>query len=168
MGPATEQQGIRRLSSFADERGFVLLSPASADGTWDAIRGGYGEDVRTIDECLVRTFAACRIDAARIGICGFSDGASYALGLGLSNGDLFRALMAYSPGFIPQGYKRVASPRVFISHGTNDQILPIDSCGRPVARKLKGQGYQVLFREFDGPHTVPKEITEESLTWFLS
>src|SRR5262245_42204682 len=31
-GPA--QQGIRRLSSFADEFGFLLLSPASQGDTW--------------------------------------------------------------------------------------------------------------------------------------
>src|SRR5215470_2881240 len=37
-----EQQGIRRLGALADEFGFVLLSPASEEGTWDAIRSGYG------------------------------------------------------------------------------------------------------------------------------
>src|SRR3954465_4588870 len=36
-----EQQGIRRLSGLADELGFLLLSPASKEGTWDAIRSGY-------------------------------------------------------------------------------------------------------------------------------
>src|SRR4051794_6523594 len=37
-----EQQGIRRLSALADEFGFLLLSPASQEGTWDAIRTGFG------------------------------------------------------------------------------------------------------------------------------
>ena len=36
-----EQQGIRRLRALADEFGFLLLSPASQEFTWDAIRSGY-------------------------------------------------------------------------------------------------------------------------------
>ena len=98
-----EQQGIRRLSGLADEFGFLLLSPASQDGTWDAIRSGFGADVRLIDQALSKVFGMRQIDARKIAVCGFSDGASYALGLGMSNGDLFRAVMAFSPGFVPRG-----------------------------------------------------------------
>src|SRR5258707_8891569 len=96
-----EQQGIRRLSAFADEFGFLLLSPASQEGTWDAIRSGYGPDVRFIDQALGKAFALRRVNPRKIAVCGFSDGASYALGLGMFNGDLFRAVMAFSPGFVP-------------------------------------------------------------------
>src|SRR5438034_838333 len=98
-----EQQGIRRLSALADEFGFLLLSPASQEGTWDAIRSGFGTDVRFIDQALTKVFAQRRVDPRRVAVCGFSDGASYALGLGMSNGDLFRAVMAFSPGFVPSG-----------------------------------------------------------------
>lgn len=163
----SEQQGINKLSTFADEMGFLLLSPASAGGTWDAIREGYGPDVTGIDEALTRTFATCQIDARRIALCGFSDGASYALGLGLSNGDLFRAVAAFSPGFIPPGSKQIGTPRVFISHGINDTILPIDNCSRRLVPELKRVGYKVTYREFDGPHTVPREIVGEAIRWFL-
>src|SRR4051812_22884543 len=41
-----EQQGIRRMKPYADQFQFVLLSPASEAGTWDAIRDAYGPDVR--------------------------------------------------------------------------------------------------------------------------
>lgn len=162
-----EQQGVRRLSSFADESGFLLLSPASAGGTWDAIRDGYGPDVKAIDQALTRTFAARVVDSKRIAVCGFSDGASYALGLGLSNGDLFQSVMAFSPGFIPPGSKQTGKPRVFVSHGTGDNILPIDSCSRRLVPQLKQDGYPVTYREFAGPHTVPREIVVEATKWFL-
>lgn len=164
----SEQQGIKRLSSFADESGFLLLSPASSSMTWDAIRDGYGPDVSAIDQALTRTFAARRVDPQRIAVCGFSDGASYALGLGLSNGDLFGSIMAFSPGFIPSGSKNTGKPRVFVSHGTNDTILPIASCSRRLVPELKQAGYKVTYREFEGPHTVPRDIMEESLRWFLA
>src|SRR5436190_23104023 len=80
----SEQQGIKRLGPLAEELGFLLLSPASADGTWDGIQDGYGIDVRVIDLGLKRTFETERVDARRIAVCGFSDGASYGLGLGLA------------------------------------------------------------------------------------
>lgn len=162
-----EQQGIKRLSPFAEEFGFLLLSPASEDGTWDAIQGNYGADVRSIDRALARVFELRNVDAKRIGLCGFSDGASYGLGLGLSNGDLFSNVMAYSPGFIPGRPRPNGQPKIFISHGTHDQILPIDTCSRRLVPELKKAGYEITYREFEGPHTVPREITEESLKWFL-
>lgn len=167
----SEQQGIRRLSSLADDAGFLLLSPASEGQTWDAIQNGYGPDVRTIDQALTRAFAMRRVDASRIGVAGFSDGASYALGVGLSNGELFNAVMAFSPCFIPPGAaihsKPYERPRVFVSHGTNDSILPMASCSGRLVPELKRGGYPVTYREFEGPHTVPPEIAKEAVRWFL-
>jgi phospholipase/carboxylesterase len=163
----SEQQGIRKLTPFADDRGFLLLSPASTGGTWDAIQEGYGPDVSIIDQALTRAFAARYVDERRIAVCGFSDGASYALGLGLSNGDLFTSVLAFSPGFIPAGSKQTGRPRIFVSHGTNDEILPIASCSRRLVPELTKAGYKVTFREFDGPHAVPREIVEEAMQWLL-
>ena len=131
-----EQQGIRRLSALADEFGFLLLSPASQEGTWDAIRSGYGPDVRFIDQALIKVFAQRRVDPRKIAVCGFSDGASYALGLGMSNGELFRHVMAFSPGFVPSGVEESGTPRIFISHGTKDEILPIDTCSRRLVPRV--------------------------------
>jgi predicted esterase len=162
-----EQQGIRRLSALADEFGFLLLSPASEDYTWDAIRPGNGTDTRLVDQGLTKAFTQRRVDTARIAVCGFSDGASYSLGLGLSNGDLFSSIIAFSPGFIPSGVERTGTPRVFISHGTRDEILPIEDASRPLVPRLKQRGYDVTFREFDGPHGVPPEIARAAIQWFL-
>ncbi len=164
----SEQQGIRRLTPLADELGFVVLSPASLGGSWDAIRDGYGADVRMIDQALTRTFAMCRVDPRRVGLSGFSDGASYGLGLGLANGELFSSVIAFSPGFIPPGSPRHGKPRIFVSHGRNDEILPIDDCSRRLVPQLTKAGYSVEFKEFDGPHTVPPEIAAEAMRWFLA
>jgi phospholipase/carboxylesterase len=162
-----EQQGIRRLSALAGEFGCLLLSPASEDTTWDAIRSGYGSDVRLIDQALAKVFAAHRVDPRRIAIAGFSDGASYALGLGMSNGDLFPAVIAFSPGFVPPGAEKNGRPRIFFSHGTEDQILPIDMASRRLAPDFKLAGYDVTFKEFDGPHTVPPDMARAAFEWFL-
>lgn len=162
-----EQQGIRRLRALADEFGFLLLSPASQEITWDAIHSGYGADTRLIDQALSKAFADRRVDAGKIAVCGFSDGASVALGLGMSNGDLFNTVMAFSPGFIPSGSGQTGTPRIFISHGTKDQILPFEGSSQRLVPQLKQAGYNVKFEEFDGPHGVPPEIARHAIEWFL-
>ncbi len=165
----SEEQGIKRMGPLADDLGFLLLSPASEDRTWDAIQGDYGKDVQAIGQALSRAMdLAPTIDAKRVVVAGFSDGASYALGLGMRNPGLFSSIVAFSPGFIPGGGVRAGAgkaPRVFVSHGTDDAILPIDSCSRQMVPLIKRDGYAVTYREFTGPHTVPKEIAEEALRW---
>jgi phospholipase/carboxylesterase len=163
-----EQGGLRFLTPYADAFAFVLLAPSSEDGTWDAVGSAYGPDVRFIDRSLERAFERCWIDPNRVAVSGFSDGASYALGLGLSNGGLFRSVMAFSPGFVPRGVQPDGRPRFFLSHGTADRVLPIDQCSRTIVPKLTRAGYHVTFREFDGPHTLPRDVGDEAMRWFLT
>jgi phospholipase/carboxylesterase len=155
---------LRRLSSAADEVGVAVLAPDSRDTTWDAIRGSFGRDVAFLNRALERVFDSVAVDPARIAVGGFSDGASYAISLGLINGDLFPRVVAFSPGFVVEGKPR-GTPRFFISHGTSDQILPIDSCSRRIVVGLQKRGYEVIFREFQGGHEVPADIAREGLAW---
>ena len=100
-------------------------------------------------------------------IGGFSDGATYAVSLGLINGDLFRRVVAFSPGFVIPGETQ-GKPRFFISHGTEDKILPIDRCRRVIVSRLQKRGYDVTFREFDGGHEIPAAIAREGMTWMAA
>jgi phospholipase/carboxylesterase len=154
------------LQDFADKAGLLLLVPDSRERTWDVIVGGYGPDVAYIDRALKKTFDLYNINPTRIAIGGFSDGASYALSLGITNGDLFTHVIAFSPGFIAPASQH-GSPALYISHGTHDRVLPIDTCSRKIVPRVKSAGYQVRYREFDGPHTVPSEIAGEAIAWFL-
>jgi phospholipase/carboxylesterase len=164
---ATESsaQSVDALREAADRTGTIILAPSSAAVTWDAIRGGFADDLSDIDSQLTRVFQRCAVDRGRIAIAGFSDGASYAISLGLINGDLFTHIIAYSPGFIiPR--PRHGHPRVFIAHGTRDEILPIDQCGRRIASELQAAGYTVDFNTFDGPHMIRPEMVDRSMRWF--
>ncbi len=155
---------LSRLSGAADAAGVAVLAPDSRSSTWDAIRGRFGPDVAFIERALQKVFETVNVDEARVAVGGFSDGASYALSLGLVNGDLFRHVVAFSPGFLVKGTRR-GRPRVFISHGGSDQILPIDQTSLRIIPGLRAQGYDVTFREFDGGHEVPRAIAEEGVTW---
>ena len=161
------RSGISSFLDLADEAGLVLLAPESRERTWDVLVGGYGPDVEFIDRALEQTFDRLAVDAGRVAVEGFSDGASYALSIGLTNGDLFTHVLAFSPGFAsPANYR--GRPRVFVSHGTRDGVLPIRDTSRRIVPQLKRAGYEVRYREFDGPHTVPRSVAREALEWFTS
>ncbi|MGY1836623.1 alpha/beta hydrolase [Blastococcus sp. SYSU DS0510] len=154
--------GLALLQAEADERGLLLLAPSSRGPTWDAVRGGFGPDLRVVDRALRRAFGTVPVDGGRIAVAGFSDGASYALGLGLANGELFDAVLAFSPGFVPEtSWHR--PPRVFVSHGTGDDVLPVDRTSRRIVPALREEGVEVTYREFPGPHALPPEIAREAL-----
>jgi phospholipase/carboxylesterase len=158
---------LRRLGSAPADAGIMVLSPDSRGGTWDAIRSGFGADVEYLDRALARVFDMMAIDPARVAIGGFSDGATYALSLGLINGDLFRRVVAFSPGFVIPGETH-GNPSFFVSHGTSDRILPIEECSRQIVPALRRRGYDVTFREFDGPHTVPADVAQDAMKWLIS
>jgi predicted esterase len=160
------QNGMSLLQVLSDATGIILLAPASRRDSWDIIVfDRYGPDVAFIDQALTRVFEEYAVDPARLAIGGFSDGASYALSLGLNNGDLFTHVIAFSPGFaMPAEYH--GKPQIYISHGIHDRVLPIEPCSRRIVPRLERAGYQILYHEFDGPHTVPVEIGLEALEWF--
>lgn len=160
------QHGIGLLEGLADATGVILVATHSRRSTWDVLVDDFGPDVEVIDRALTQTFSRYAVDPARVAIGGFSDGASYALSLGLSNGSLFRHIIAFSPGFAAPAEPK-GEPRVFISHGVHDQVLSITSCSRRIVPALKRAGYDVTYREFDGPHVVPPEIAKGAVDWFL-
>ncbi|MDQ3831712.1 MAG: phospholipase [Candidatus Tectomicrobia bacterium] len=157
--------GLALLQHFADSSGLILLAPESRRKTWDVILDAYGPDVAFIDRALAQTFQRYAVDPAHVAVGGFSDGASYALSLGLTNGDLLTHVIAFSPGFMAPT-RQQGSPRLFISHGTHDQVLPIEHCSRRIVPQLRRAGYDVRYREFDGPHTIPPAIAREAVQWF--
>jgi phospholipase/carboxylesterase len=158
---------LRAVVSAADRYGVVVVAPDSRAATWDLIvLGGFGADVPFVDRALDAAADRCDADFGRMAAAGISDGASYALSLGLCNGDLFEAVLAFSPGFMVPS-EPVGMPRVFVSHGTSDPVLPIDVCGRPIAFGLQRAGYDVTFREFDGGHTVPPAVADEGVRWWV-
>uniref|UniRef100_B8HKS8 Phospholipase/Carboxylesterase n=1 Tax=Cyanothece sp. (strain PCC 7425 / ATCC 29141) TaxID=395961 RepID=B8HKS8_CYAP4 len=161
------QAGLDLLQPLADHFGILLLAIDSRDRrTWDVIINRYGPDIRFIDQALGHTFSRYAIDPEHLAIAGFSDGASYALSVGITNGNLFSHVIAFSPGFMaPAGQQ--GEPYIFISHGTADPVLNINRCSRKIAPKLQQAGYQVDYREFEGGHTVPHAIAIASLHWFL-
>ncbi len=125
------------------------------------------------------------LDRHHIGMMGFSDGASFALSMGLLNGDLFSHCMALSPGrltHVADHYRTGALCGVYVSHGIQDDVLDVRET-RAIVEYLREHGcvvrcvlcpsltacsnIDVVFAEFEGEHVVPSNILEEALSFFL-
>jgi phospholipase/carboxylesterase len=162
-GAGGHAEGTLRLIEDAAP-GALLLVPESRGPTWDVILGAYGPDVSFLDAVLrAVVFGRHRVDGRRVALAGFSDGASYALSLAIGNGDLFTHALAFSPGFAAPP-EPVGRPRVFVSHGVADDVLPIGPCSRRLVPRLRAAGYEVRYREFPGGHHVPPELVSEAVT----
>ncbi|SCG67487.1 alpha/beta hydrolase [Micromonospora inositola] len=158
----TARQGLDLLLPLADAHRLLLLAPQATASSWDLVGEGYGPDVRRIDELLGVVFGAYPVAGVALG--GFSDGASYALSLGLTNGDLVDAVLAFSPGFAAPLVTH-GRPRAFVSHGSDDRVLPVDVCSRRLVPRLHSLGYPVEYAEFAGGHEVPAEIRQRAVAW---
>jgi predicted esterase len=159
--------GISYIRAYADEKNIILLSPASHDYSWDLIAtDSFGTDVLFIDHALSYVFDRFSIATSCVAIGGFSDGASYALCMGLGNGDLFTHIIAFSPGFYYTVESR-GKPRVYISHGKEDDVLPIEPCSRSIIPKLKREGLAISYEEFNGRHEIPPSISKGAVDWFV-
>lgn len=150
---------------FADEFGFIILAPDSrSELTWDLVLGEYGPDLEFLQAAFVQTAARCAIDRRRMSVAGHSDGASYSLSFGISNGDVFGKIIALSPGVMTPA-AAAGKPRMFIAHGTADRTMPIDDTSRKFVPRLRGLGYDVTYREYDGGHTAPPAVVREAFEW---
>ncbi|MDQ6814651.1 MAG: alpha/beta hydrolase-fold protein [Bacteroidota bacterium] len=161
------EHGLNLLMQYADDQHLLLLAPASRVNTWDVIvKNTFNSDVIFIDEALSLVFERYNIDVKHIAIGGFSDGASYALSLGLSNGDLFTHIIAFSPGFY-HTIENKGYPNIFISHGVKDKILPIAPCSRRIVPRLKRLRHNIRYEEFQGEHEIPQDVSVAAINWFL-
>src|SRR4029450_7443821 len=93
---------LRAVLAAADRYGVVLVAPDSRHPTtWDLIAEGRpAPRVPFLDLVLDAVADRLDLDTGRLAVGGVSDGASYALSLGICNGDVFAAVLAFSPGFL--------------------------------------------------------------------
>jgi phospholipase/carboxylesterase len=152
------------MQPLADETGMVLVAPNSRDSSWDIRYGAFGADVAFINTMLERVFDQVRVNASRIALCGFSDGASYALSIGLINGDLFSRVLAMSPRIYGQSASgRQAKDFRDARYARSDpRHRSHQSRSRSAAEE---GGYDVEYHEFDGRHGVSPALLRDAVTW---
>lgn len=164
----TARGAIDLVKDHADALGILILAPKSRAATWDIIADGrFGPDEAALDALVRQASVDYAVDQRRVAIGGFSDGASYALTIGLARGDRFSDIIAFSPGFAAPD-RIHGTPAIFISHGVADRVLPIHACSRRLAPRLKRAGYDVRYEEFADGHIVPEALARLALQTFAT
>ena len=165
---------LQAMKPVSERLGVMLLAPRSAARTWDLVRNMQkgddpwrGPDASRLDQTLGDLFPRAAVDPSRVALLGFSDGASYALSLGVSNPKLFTAVIALSPGMFVPPARVDRAQRVFIAHGRSDAVLPF-AAAKDMAGTLRDAGGNVRFRSFDGGHQIDRDSLAEALDWALS
>lgn len=142
---------LNRYIPVAEQQGAILVAQQSTDVSW-RIRASsngrvdFGPDVEKIDQALAQLFAQVSVDPRRTVVIGFSDGASYALSVGLANPQLFRCIVALSPGYLAIPSRVDRSQRIFITHGRRDEILPFSNVIGSIVPDLEKVGLRPRVR----------------------
>lgn len=158
---------VRYTFPIAEEFGVIVIAPESRDLTWGQSVPGFDADVRYLGSAYRHVSSLLDVDRTHVALGGHSDGAGYALSMGLAYGDVFNHVMVFSGGLmIP--FRKQGKPRMFFAHGVNDAQMPIDRTSRRFVPQLKDEGYDVTYREYDGGHGVPVPIVREGFEWFLA
>ncbi|QYY28756.1 esterase [Cupriavidus pinatubonensis] len=151
----------------AAQHKFLVLAPHSMFPTWDIVIGGNGPDLQRLHQALAAVTSRYHIRRDQLAFAGFSDGASYALSIGITNGDIASHVIAFSGGFMSV-FMQEGMPKVFIAHGLADEQLPVQTSGRNNAMRLRAAGYDVEYVEFDGPHAIQPDIVDLAIRFFLA
>jgi predicted esterase len=166
------QEFLSEFKRTADQRGALLLALQATGRTWTLKpdgngRADFGAEPAALDEALTVLFDQTAIDPKRVAILGFSDGASYALSIGLANPRLFKGVVALSPGtvWLPPGVD--SSQRIFIAHGTRDEILPFENARDTIAPGLEKAGLKPQTLWFRGEHEIDDPSVEQALDYVL-
>jgi predicted esterase len=157
----------------AAARDALFLVPRSTNTTWDLLVGGAPDDLEFLARLHVEIYRRIRVDPARQALIGYSDGASYALAVGLSNPLTFAAVMGWAAGFVAIDESAIAPddprPRILLEHGTHDTVFPFEVVCRPNVALLRGLGYEVELRvDEGGVHWPSPGFQPAALDWFFT
>jgi len=170
-----DRQDERLAGAYRNEperRQALFLVPRSLERTWDVITREDRPDLDFLEFAYDLIYRRYPVDPGRQALTGYSDGASYALSIGLSNPRIFLAVMGWAAGFVMRDdtvSEDDPKPRVLLEYGTHDPMFPFERVALPMRQKLERAGYEVEFRTDEGGRHWPSgEFRPESLNWFFS
>jgi phospholipase/carboxylesterase len=150
-------------------RGFLLLAPSSRGTTWSL--AAPERDGRAVREMVAYVCARWPVDRARILLTGLSDGASFALRIGLGPESPFTAVATVAGVLHPASFAacQIAGARgrrIYQVHGARDWLFPAE-LARAARDALSGAGADLVYREIeDLAHAWPREENDRILRWF--
>lgn len=162
---------VKASRAEPDKRDALFFVPRSIAPTWDLITGGGRPDLDFFEFAFDLIYRRYPVDPGRQAMVGYSDGASYALSIGLSNPRLFRAVMVWAAGFVAVDDTFVSpddpKPDLYLEYGTQDELFPFQQVALPMRESLQQAGYAVEFSvDEGGKHWPSGYFQTEALNWF--
>jgi predicted esterase len=177
-----QREMLEHMEGEADARGIVLLAPASRGISWDSVlaaeeppspgsalanararRFTGSEDANRVEAAIAALGRQMPVDRARAVLAGFSDGATFALAMGMARSHAFAAVIAWSPGIAIRTTDPAHGRKVFVSHGRRDPLLRFDETCGEIVPMLQSEGAAVTFLPFDGGHEAPAGVKDAFL-----
>jgi predicted esterase len=173
---------VQHFEAEADKRGIILLAPTSRGVSWDIVLDAEAppspdsplaneqahsfsrtRDSDRVEAAIANLSRIVPVDRAHTVLAGFSDGATFALAMGLSRDHQFAAVIAWSPGIAIRTERPARGRRVFVSHGRQDPLLNFEvTCGE-IVPLLENEGAAVTFLPFNGVHEAPDAVKDAFL-----
>lgn len=106
----------------------------------------------------------------RVYLCGFSQGSIMAYSVGLTVPEKIKGIAIMSGRLLEEVKPMIASKdklknlKVFISHGTNDNVLSISNA-REANSYLKQVGINATYKEYPEVHTISNAMFNDMLIW---
>jgi phospholipase/carboxylesterase len=161
----------------AERRQALFLIPRSVEPTWDLIASEGRLDLDFLEYAYDLIYRRYPVDALQQTLVGYSDGASYALSVGLCNCSMFSALIGWAAGFLvvdPPTAERFREgvpeprPRIYLEHGTHDQLFDFQKVAIPMRDQLQKSGFDVTFSVDEGGRHMPSgSFHQEALDWYF-
>jgi phospholipase/carboxylesterase len=150
-------------------RRFLLMAPTSQGTTWSLQAPPV--DGRRLASMVEYACESWSVDRDRILLTGLSDGATFALLVGLSPDSPYTALAPVSGVLHPAVHangslQRAAGRRVHLVHGALDWMFPV-ALARMARETLESAGCDLTYCEVpDLSHAYPREENDHILSWF--
>jgi phospholipase/carboxylesterase len=112
-----------------------------------------------------------QVDDNHIYIGGFSQGAITTLSTALLYPDEVTGVVCLSGALYPEIknslQKSSTLPKIFMSHGTQDQVLDIQNI-ESAQQFLRDKGYEVTYKKYDAAHTITRQNLSDMAHWLAS
>ena len=188
-GRGADENDLFGLAPYLDER-FFIVSPRApvvmpfGGYEWFELIIGNGDDISVnikhfhqsrelISEFINELIAEHDLDAKRIYLCGFSQGAIMSLSAALSEPEKFAGVVAMSgramPEMLPDSkdFDALKDFPMFITHGIYDPVLPIEH-GRATKEIISRLPVNLEYKEYEMAHEISPESLRDVSNWLSS
>jgi phospholipase/carboxylesterase len=172
LAPAIDQTGYLYLCPNAPLT--VSVGPGHTGRAWyepggNASPAAVERALTALDILIGEVLEAYQVPAGRALLLGFSQGGAMTYRYGLPRPESFAGLSVLSgalrdpPALLAQ-LPMVREQRIFIAHGTEDPLVPIDWSREAVAF-LEAQGYRPAYHEYPMGHEINFAVLDDLVPW---